>query len=183
MRSAWLTGVLLAAGGVLLLLVGEPLDLEITPSVLLGVALGGALATVPAGTDLAKLAAATLGVVAAWIGYLLRALVLPDTTSGAAVALVVVLALCTVPAAVLRDRLPLWAALLGAGALVGTYESAFAAAPSEMATTSVSALSTVLLVVGAGFLLGSVAGGSRPAAPAAPAATVPAPADSLETSS
>lgn len=174
MRPAWTTGLALAVGGVVLLFVGSWLDLRVTGSLLLGLGLGGALAAAPGGvTAGARVGAAATGLAAAWIGYLLRALELPDSTGGAAVALVVVIAICAVPAGFLGDRLPLWASLIGAGAFVGLYETAYSAAPAEMATTSLTALSNAVLVLGAGFLLGSLVQ-PRPARPvAAPAADQP----------
>lgn len=171
-RSAWITGPVLAAGGVVLLLLGSVLDLRISGSLLLGLALGGALALVPGAGDAAKLGGAGLGLVAALVGYALRALQLPDSTGGAAVALVVVVAICTIPAGLLgAHRLPLWAPLLGVGAFVGLYESAYTAAPPEMATTAVTALTNAVLVLAAGYLLASATLPRTPRPAAAPAAS------------
>lgn len=175
MRSAWITGPVLAAGGFVLLWLGQAFDLRISSTLLLGLALGGALALVPGAGDLAKLGGAAVGVLAAVVGYALRALELPDSTGGLAVALVVVIAVCTVAAGASRGRLPLWAALLGAGAFVGLYEAPYAAAPPEMATTVLTALTNALLVLGAGYLLASATQSrsfpGTPAAAPAPATT------------
>ncbi len=50
------------------------------------------------------------------------------------------------------DRLPLWTTLLGTAALTGAYEFTYAAAPPELATTSVSTATTLLFNVAVGFL-------------------------------
>jgi hypothetical protein len=61
------------------------------------------------------------------------------------------------------NRLPLWSTLLGTAALSGAYEFTFAAAPPELASTSVSTATTLLFNVAVGFLAAAlVAPTSRP---------------------
>ena len=61
---------------------------------LLGAALGAVVALVPDRTPLVRLGGFAAGFVAAFIGYVLRAALLPDTSAGRAVAVVIVLLLC-----------------------------------------------------------------------------------------
>jgi hypothetical protein len=75
-----------------------------------------------------------------------------------------VLLLCVAVVAVSAGRLPLWSALLGAAAMAGGYEYTYAAAPPEVATTSVSAATSLLFCVAVGFLVAAtVAPYTRPA--------------------
>lgn len=94
----------------------------------------------------------------AWVGYGVRAGLLPDTVGGRAVTVVLVLALCTVVAATTLGRLPLWTTLVGVAAMVGSYEEAYAAAPSQFLDTSLSAATTVLLAAALGFVTSALLG-------------------------
>jgi hypothetical protein len=152
-------------------------------SVLLGLALGGALGLVPGGAVAGRAGGFVLGAVLAWAGYLLRAGALPDTASGRAVAAFVVLALCTAAFAISRGRLPLWSLLLGVVGVVGAYEATYAADPSAVTSTSVEVVSSLLLTSAIGLLVGTlVVPGPAPdpgtssdprASRAEPAATAP----------
>lgn len=144
--------------------------------VLLGIALGGALGLVPDGSVAGRAGGFVLGAVLAWAGYLLRAGALPDTAAGRAVAAFVVLALCTAAFALSRGRLPLWSSLLGVVGVVGGYEAAYAADPAAVTTTSVEAVSALLLASALGLLVGVLVA-PRPVREAAPD---PTPARALE---
>jgi len=152
MRKTLLVGMVLVVAAVLVVMVSAALDLELDSVVLLGIAAGAVLALVPDRAPLARLAGFFGGFVAAWIGYLLRAGVLPDSAGGRAVAVAIVIALAVVLAAASLGRVPLWSTLLGAGALAGAYEYTYAAAPPEVMATSVSAATALLLTVAVGFL-------------------------------
>jgi hypothetical protein len=166
MRKPLLPGLLLVLAAVLTVFVSAALDLKLEPVVLLGLALGGVLALVPDRSALLRVAGFAVGLVLAWLGYVLRAAVLPDSAGGRAVAVGVVLALAVAIAAIAADRLPLWSLLLGAAGMAGAYEYPYSAAPPEMATTSVSTVTALLFATAVGFLAtGSVAPASedRPA--------------------
>ena len=92
------------------------------------------------------------GFLLAWLGFALRAAVLPDSSAGRAVAAFVVVALVAVVTAASRGRLPLWSALVGAASIVGAYESVYTNAPSQFLSESPAAATTVLLAVGLGYL-------------------------------
>lgn len=158
MRTTLLTGLALLIAGVAVVLVSSGLDLELESTALMGLGIGATLALVPDRTPLLRVAGFAAGFVAAWLGYFMRAGLLPDTAGGRAVAIAVVIALCVAVAAATFNRVPLWATLLGAGALAGGYETIYTAAASEVVTTSVSAVTTVLLTVAVGFLAAGLAG-------------------------
>jgi hypothetical protein len=156
MRRSFLSGLVLAIAAVLVVVLGAAFDLELESVALLGAALGAVLALVPDRGPGVRLAGFGLGFVIAWVGYAARAALLPDTSSGRAVAVGLVVVLCTLVAALSGDRLPLWSVLLGTAALAGGYEFTYAAAPPELMDTSASTATTLLLTVGIGFLAASL---------------------------
>ena len=158
MRTTLLTGLALIVGGLVVILLGSTMDLELESTALMGAAIGAVLALVPDRSPAARLGGFLGGFLAAWIGYLVRAALLPDTAGGRAAAMVLVVVLCVAIAALSFDRVPLWATLLGAAAMAGGYETAFAAAPSEVVDTSMTAVTTILLTVGVGFLVAALVG-------------------------
>ena len=161
MRRTMLVGLVLVVAAVLVVLVSGWFDLELEPVALVGVAVGAIVALVPDRAPLMRLLGFIGGLVAAWIGYFLRAGLLPDSTGGRAVAITIVLVLVVAVAVVSMDRIPLWSSLLGAAALAGAYEYTYAAAPPEVASTSVSAVTALLFTAAVGYLavaLGTPAG-------------------------
>lgn len=146
-----LPGVMLAAGAALLVVLGAALELDLDSTALLGSALGAVVALVPERSPLVRLGGFAAGFVIAWIGYVVRASMLPDTSGGRAVAVVVVLLLCVAVAAATADRLPLWTLLLGTAGMVGAYERTFAAAPPELIRTSTTTATAFFLCVAVGF--------------------------------
>lgn len=165
MRKTLLVGLVLTVAAVLAVFVGSWLDLEIESVALLGVTLGAVVALVPDRTPLMRLAGFVGGFIAAWVGYFLRAGMLPDTTTGRAVTAGIVVALAVAIAAATMGRVPLWSTLLGAGAFVGAYEYAYSVAPPEIATTSVSTATALLFTAAIGFLAAAL---MTPAAEAPP---------------
>ncbi len=152
MRKTMLVGLVLTAAAVLVVLVSAALDLELESVALLGVAVGAVVALVPDRTPLMRLAGFAGGLVAAWIGYLLRAGLLPDSAGGRAVAVAVVVLLCLGVVAAGLGRIPLWSTLLGAAALFGAFEYTYVAAPPEVTSTSITAVTSLLLASAVGFL-------------------------------
>ena len=144
------SGGALALCAAVVLLIGGGSDLEHVA--LLGAALGGVVGLVPHNPPLGKLGGFVSGFLLAWIGFGLRAALLPDTTIGRAVATFLVIFLCGLAAAVSAGKVPLWSALLGAAAIVGAYETSYTTAPTEFLTTSPQAATTVLLAAGFGFI-------------------------------
>jgi hypothetical protein len=153
------TGGALAVGAGLLAAKGSVLGADLPHTALLGAALGAVLGLVPGGSVPGRVGAFLSGFGAAWLGYALRAGVLPDSGAGRGLAAIAVVAVVTAVAVVSAGRLPLWAALLGAGTLLGAYESAFAADPTAFLSDSVTAITTVAVSAALGLLVATTAEG------------------------
>lgn len=158
MRGYVWPGLILAVATGLLVWGGDALGLELEHVALLGAALGGALGLVPDRSPLARAGGFLIGALAAWIGYAVRAAWLPDSSSGRAVAAMLVVVVAMFAAFLAAGRLPLWAMLLGAAGVVGAYEDPYTAAPAEFLSTSPTALTTVLMAAALGFLATIVLG-------------------------
>ncbi|HET8603264.1 MAG TPA: hypothetical protein VFM09_04990 [Marmoricola sp.] len=152
MRKTLLPGLVLALAVMAVVLLGDALDLGLGSVALLGAAMGAVVVLVPDRTPGARLCGFAVGFVVAWVGYLVRAQMLPDTGGGRAVAVGLVVLLCVGIVAASGDRLTLWSVLLGAGAFAGAYELTYDQAPPEVLSTSVSTATTMALDVAIGFL-------------------------------
>lgn len=150
MRVNLLSGLLLTVAAVLIAGPGAAFDAGLGPVALAGLCAGAVVVLVPDHGLPARLAGFGVGLVLVWAAYAARAALLPDSTAGRTVAIGLVLALAVLVTAALR--LPLWSALLGAGALAGTYEAGYTTAPAEVATTSVAAVTALLVAVLVGVL-------------------------------
>ncbi len=168
MRKTIFAGLILALAAALVMWLSAVFDLELESVVLLGAAVGAVVALVPDRGLLVRFLGFTAGFVAAWIGFFVRAAYLPDTAGGRAVAVGLVLLLCVAAVALSRGRLPLWSTLLGTAAMGGGYEYTYAAAPPEVATTSVSAATSLLFCIAVGFLVAATV-----APPTGPTAALP----------
>ncbi|EON23567.1 hypothetical protein CF8_2518 [Nocardioides sp. CF8] len=145
--------MLLAASTGLTIIVGETFDLELEAVALLGMTAGAIVALVPDATPPRRLGAYALGFVAGLVSYLVRAGLMPDTSTGRAGAAFLAVLLCVGLVALSAGRLPLWAALLGAGSFAGAYEFTYAAAPPQVLDTSISTGTALGLCVAVGFLV------------------------------
>jgi hypothetical protein len=154
-RATLLTGTVLTVASVLVIVLGSSLGLDVETVALLGAGSGAVIALVP-GHPQAHLIGFVIGFVASWFGYLIRAGLLPDTPAGHAIAVGVVVAVCSLVAAISHDRLPLWTLLLGATVLAGSYETTYIEAPSQVLGTSTSSSTSVLLAVALGFFAASL---------------------------
>jgi hypothetical protein len=163
-----LVGAVLTVAATLVVLISDLLDLKLESAALLGVAVGAVVALVPDRSPLMRLVGFLAGFGLAWVGYLLRAGVFPDSTGGRAVTVALVLGLCVVVAAASLGRIPLWAPFLGAAAMAGAYEYTFAAAMPEVLTTSPSTATSLLVTSGVGFALVSLLAPRDTAAAPAP---------------
>lgn len=162
MRTTMLTGGVLVVAAVAVVMLSSALGLDVESVALMGAATGAVIALVPDRTPQARLIGFLVGFVASWLAYLVRAGLLPDTHAGHAVAVALVVVVCTLVAGLSRDRVPLWATLVGAAALAGSYETTYVEAPSQVLSTSASSSTSVLLAVALGFFAASlVAPGKR----------------------
>jgi hypothetical protein len=172
MRRSLIAGLVLAVFAALIIGLGELFGLDLQHVALMGAALGGVLGLVPHPQPLGKLGGFAVGFVLAWIGFALRAAVLPDSAGGRAAAAFIVVAVIAAACAVSAGRLPLWSALLGAAAIVGAYEETYTNAPSQFLQEAPTAATTVLFAVALGYLATSlVAEGLRSGSPVARHAT------------
>lgn len=155
---------ILTVGGVLAVIAallvdhGDRFGLGLTHNALLGLALGSILGLVPGASTGGRIGGFVAGFLAAWAGYAARAGYLPDIPLGRAIAALAVVLIVTAVAAASSGRAPLWAGLLGIGAMVGGYEAAFTTMPTAFLTESVTAATTVALAVALGFLATTVLG-------------------------
>lgn len=163
MRKNVLAGLVLAATTTGLVILGSVLDLELQPVALLGVAIGAVLVLVSDHTPAGRLGGFAAGLVVAWFGYLVRAQLLPDTDGGRAVFAGIVVLLGVGVVVVVRDRLPLWAVLLGSAAFAGAFEAGYTAEPPLVLAHSMSAATALLMAAGAGFLVTSLVAPAGPA--------------------
>ncbi len=152
MRRSLMVGLLLAVFAALIVALGEGLGLDLQHVALLGAALGGVLGLVPHPSTWGRVAGFLAGFVVAWLGFALRAAVLPDSATGRAVAAFLVVAVVVVIVGLSKGVLPLWAGLLGTASIVGAYEEIFTNAPSQFLKESPVAATTMLLAVALGYL-------------------------------
>jgi hypothetical protein len=155
MRSEILAGVALAIAAAVTVRLGANFGLELDSVALLGLVLGALIGMVPENRT-AHLVGFGVGFGVAWVSYLMRAAVLPDSSSGRAVAAAVVILALLLVHLVSRHRMPTWPMLVGVAALVGAYEEAYTAAPSQVVDTSTSSATAVLLAAAIGFMATSL---------------------------
>lgn len=181
MLKRFSSGLLLAVFAVLIIGLGQLLGLDLQHVALLGSAVGGVLGLIPHRSNLGRLGGFAVGFVATWVGFAIRAAVLPDTTAGVAVAAFLVILVCAIVTAATQGRLPLWSSLLGIAAVVGAYEGTFANTPTEFLSQSPTAATTVALAAALGYLATSLAlpfiYGEVGEPPPVPATHQPKPAD------
>jgi hypothetical protein len=158
LRTNLLSGLALAVVAALVVILGDGLGLELGGTALIGVGVGAVLALAPRDGDLGTLGAFAGGFVVAWLGYALRAAVLPDTSlARGIVAFLVVLVI--VGACALSDGLcPPWSGLLGVVALAAVYEETYTAAPSQFLSESPTAATSVLVAAAAGYVVALLVG-------------------------
>jgi hypothetical protein len=180
MRTNLLSGAVLTVGSVLLVMLSSSLGLDVETVALMGAGAGAATALIPHRSPMFRLAGFLVGFASSWLGYLVRAGFLPDTATGHALAVGLVVALCGVVAGVSRDRVPLWSALLGAAVLAGSYEPTYIEAPSQALSTSVSTSTSVLLAVAFGFFAAALVAPQVPDEPRDAETAPPGPDPSTE---
>jgi hypothetical protein len=135
---AVVVGLVALLGGALALEYVWPLVLAAAVAFVPGTALGG------------RLAAFVVGVAAGWVAFALRAGVLPDVPLGRAIFVALPVLIVAAAAAATRDRVPLWAGLVGLGTFAAMYHPVFVASPTDFMTQSVTTLTSVLLAAGIG---------------------------------
>ena len=167
LRRTLLVGAGLAIAVALLVDHAAQLGPDMTNVALLGAALGAVAGLVPDGTPFTRIAGAFIGMVLAQVGYGVRAALLPDIPAGRAIAAAVVVLALTAITVATRNRIRLWALLLGAGAFVGAYETVYVASPTTFVADSFAMATAVSLGAAAGFAVASLVSAftARPVAP------------------
>jgi len=145
-------GAILALFGALTVGLGDFLGLDLDQVALLGVALGGVIGLVPDRSQTERIVGFLAGFSLAWVGFAVRAAVLPDTGTARAIVVFVVIFAAMLISMASASRLPLWSLLVGAAVMVGAYEQTYAASPSLFVTDSPTAATTVLLAAAMGVL-------------------------------
>lgn len=152
MKSLAIRGAALAAFGALTIGLGHLLGLDLDQVALLGVSLGGVIGLVPDRSQTERIVGFLAGFGLAWIGFAVRAAVLPDTSLARAVVVFLMILAAMGISLASASRLPLWSLLVGAAALVGSYEQTYTASPSLFVSDSPTAATTVLLAAAMGVL-------------------------------
>lgn len=155
MNSRVIKGAVLAVFGALTIGLGHLFGLDLDQVALLGVTLGAVIGLVPDRSLVERLIGFGVGFALAWFGYAIRAAVLPDTSAARAVAVFAVIIIAMLIVVASGSRIPLWATLVGAAALVGAYEQTYADSPTLFLTDSPTAATTILLACAMG-VVGSV---------------------------
>lgn len=171
LRTVLHGAVVALAAGVLAVL-GTTIGTTSPWPLLLAIALG--LAAAPA--TVTRLAAAALGAGLGLLAYAALLALLPATASAVAAATVVAVLVLTGVAAATRGALPLWAGLAGYAIFGALYAPRAEAAPTAFLSEAPAALVTVLLALGLGALVATLAGAVGAATaphPAVPAGTDP----------
>lgn len=151
-------GAILAVVAFLLVMFGQTLDLDLERVALTGAALGAVVALVPDRPPAFRALGAAVGFLVAWGGYGLRAGYLPDTSTGRAIAALVVLLVLMGIALATMTRLPLWSLLVGAAAMSAAYETTFMTLPSAFPYESPTAATQMALAAAVGYLAASFLG-------------------------
>ncbi len=155
MRRTLLLGAVAAIVAWVLIAVGGVLGLSYQ-NVFVGLAAGMVLGLVRDSSPAARAGACLIGFVVMVVFYLLRAGFLPVGTAGLRVSIAGTIVVLTIIAALTRNRLRLWAMLLGAGVLAGLYDSALAT-PWFIFTQLPTAATTGLVTIAVGFLIALLA--------------------------
>lgn len=111
--------------------------------------LGAAIGMAP-GPVAGRVGAMVLGVAAGWGGLLLRVGVLPATTGGSITAAAVVVAVVVAASVATRDRIPLWASLVGAAGLLALADTGLTADPAAFPADPFATVGGMLLGAGLG---------------------------------
>jgi hypothetical protein len=157
MRQSVVAGLLLAAATGLLILLSDPLSLQVEQYALVGILLGAVLGLMAEGAVWERLAGFGIGLVSAWVSYGLRAGFLPDSAAGRAVAVAGLVAFLVLVVWLAGGRLHIAPMLIGAAAMAGAYEAMFVAAPPRFLQESAVALTGVLLAAAVGFAVTVIA--------------------------
>lgn len=144
-------GLVLAVFAGLAILLSSWADMDVG-NMLFTAGCGAILGLLPTGTPASRIGAFLIGIVVAWVGYAIRAALLPDNAVAAALTAFVAIAIVTVIAAVSRGHVPVIASLLGLIAMTGGYDAVFAEAPYNFVASSIATVGVLLAGAAVGML-------------------------------
>jgi hypothetical protein len=153
MRQSVIAGLLLAVATGALILLSDPLNLDVEHYSLMGILLGAVLGLMSDRPVWERMAGFGIGLVTAWVAYGVRAGFLPDSAGGRAVAAAALIAFLVLVVFLGGGRLHIAPMLLGAAAMAGAYEITFTEAPPRFVEESSVALTGVLLAAAIGFAI------------------------------
>lgn len=151
MTRTLISGGVLAVAAAVMLLLGDMFGWGLEAVVIAGAAAGGVLGLVNDRGPLPRVLGFLIGMVLTGVVYGVRALLLPDSTSGRALAVVILFVLVAAVAALTFGRIPLWTLLLGVAALAGPFEAVFTDSPGSVLSTLPVWLTSVLVMAAVGF--------------------------------
>ena len=152
MGRVLLFGVAVAVLASIVIVVGAAMSLDFQ-NVLVGVSSGAVLALVRQRSPVARAGAFLIGFTIALVFYGLRLALLPASVAGNVVAIAGMIMVFTVICALTKDRLALWAMLLGGLVFSASYDGFFIQTPWFALTQLPLVYSGVLVTVSAGFLV------------------------------
>ena len=153
-RTTAAAGLAVTAGTAAL--VASTSSYDLGAGVLVGTAAGASVALVPTETPGRKIAGFLTGMAVAAGAYLLRAGLLPDSSMGALIGMVVAFAAVTVISILSNGRTPLWASFAGIAAMAGAYEMLHILDFAGLAANLPLAATGVLLASAVGFTAASL---------------------------
>jgi hypothetical protein len=146
-----IAGLVLAVVSALAVMFGDALGLDLDATIFVGAACGAILGLVADRGPFARLGGFLIGFVLTFAAYGLRAAILPDSASGRAVAIFLLLILVMAVSALSGGRLPLWSFMVGIAAAAGTYETTFTISPADFLAQAPTAAVNGLLATSIGF--------------------------------
>ncbi len=152
MARVFLFGLAIAVLGALTVALSAALGINFQ-YVLVGLGGGAVLGLIRHGSPVARLGAFLIGLFAGLVFYLLRLAVLPANWAGIAVATMIAVLLLTLVAGLTKDRLPLWAMLLGVMVFSGGYEYNFLTTPWFALSQLPANIAGMLATASIGFLV------------------------------
>lgn len=152
MGRTFFAGLAVFGAAAIALLVDGLLDLGLG-NVMFGIAIGAVLGLSRSGSPIGKIGAFVFGIFIAFVGYALRALLLPSSTGGLLLYMAIVIIIVAGVCALTKNRMPLWAGFLGVATVIGVYETMFLAAPQNLLAELPAQISTVLFPASLAFIV------------------------------
>ena len=152
LKRVFLFGIACSALAALVIIIGDLLNLHLQ-NVMLGIGGGAILGLVRTHSPVMRYIACLIGFALGLVFYVIRLAVLPATIWGNLVAVVVTLLLVTTVAALSRERIPMWAMLVGVTMFAGAFDNYFTTTPWLFVSQAIATIAAMLFAVTAGFMV------------------------------